>query len=230
MVIAIHQPDYIPYLGYFYKMSKADYFVFLDDVQFSNNNMHHWNKIGSPQGELRLKIPVDYHFKDLINQVRTKDELGWKKKHLELIMNQYEDTPYYGMLFPILTEFLNVTYANLAHMNIRINQRIGKEFGFTCEFVKSSDFDIQTKREERVIDLCHKLNGTVYFSGNGARAYQQESNFVKAQLKLQYTDYIPKEYTQKWSTFQSNLSVIDYIFHHGFDWERMEHLIRQKDG
>lgn len=230
MVIAIHQPDYIPYLGYFYKMSKGDYFVFLDDVQFSNNNMHHWNKIGSPLGELRLKIPVDYHFKDLINQVHTKDELGWKEKHLKLIKEQYRDTPYYGMFYPVLEELFAVTYDNLAHMNIRINQFIGKEFGFSCEFVKASDYAIVTKREERVIDLCHRLNGTIYLSGNGAKAYQQESDFNQAHLKLQYTDYIPKEYPQKWSTFQSNLSVIDYIFHCGFDWERMEYLIKQKDG
>ena len=85
MVISIHQPDYIPYLGYFYKMSQSDKFVFLDDAQYSNDNMHNWNKIKTPQGELRLKIPVENHLGDAINKVRTKDELGWREKHLKTI-------------------------------------------------------------------------------------------------------------------------------------------------
>ena len=89
MKISIHQPDYISYLGYFYKISKSDIFVFLDDAQFSNDNMHHWNRIKTPQGECRLKIPVEQHLGDPINRVRTKDELKWKQKHLKTLEMNY---------------------------------------------------------------------------------------------------------------------------------------------
>ena len=89
MVVAIHQPDYISWLGYFYKMSRSDVFVFLDDCQFSNDNMHHWNRLKTPQGSCRVKIPVEQHLGDPINRVRTRDELGWKEKHLRTVEMNY---------------------------------------------------------------------------------------------------------------------------------------------
>ena len=110
MIVSIHQPDYISYLGYFYKVSQSDAFVFLDDAQFSNDNMHHWNRIKTPQGECRLKIPVEQHLGDLINQVRTKDELKWKEKHLKTIEMNYKKAPFFEELFPQFKELLTKDY------------------------------------------------------------------------------------------------------------------------
>ena len=78
--MAIHQPDFIPYLGYFYKMYKSDIFVFLDDAQYSCSNMHNWNRIKLSNGEGRLKIPVDFSFGDPINKVKIRNNLNWKSK------------------------------------------------------------------------------------------------------------------------------------------------------
>lgn len=221
MIASIHQPDYVPYLGYFYKISRADRFVFLDDCQFSNDNMHNWNRIKTPQGECRLKIPVEHHFGDNINVVRTRDELKWKQKHLKTIEMNYLRSPYFREIFPELELLVNAEYKNIADMNIAINVWISKKFGFKAEFSRSSEMDIDSVNEERVIEICKKIGADEYISGNGARAYQKEEHFTEKGVKLTYTDYKAVKYPQLWGEFLPNMSVLDYIFNCGFDWERV---------
>jgi hypothetical protein len=217
MIISIHQPDYIPYLGYFYKIYQSEVFVFLDDVQFSNDNMHHWNRIKTPQGESRLKIPVAYTFGDKINEVKTKDKLKWKEKHLKTIVMNYSRAQYFKEIFPLYQELVSKEYPNLAEMNIAISQFICEGFGFKPRFVRSSELNIDSAKEERVIDICLALKGSTYISGNGARAYQVDEHFESKGVQLQYTDYQSLEYKQLWNEFIPNLSVIDYIFNCGFE-------------
>jgi hypothetical protein len=222
MKVSIHQPDYIPYIGYFYKMFQSDIFVFLDDAQFSNDNMHHWNRIKTPQGECRLKVPVKYNFGDNINQVITKNELKWREKHLRTMEMNYSRAKYFKDIFPDFKELIMVEYSNLAAMNMAIIRFICDNFGLKPKFVISSQMEINTVREERVIDICLALGGNTYISGNGARAYQVQEHFDERRLILKYTDYKPFEYTQLWKEFAPNMSIIDYVFNCGFDWELIQ--------
>ena len=228
MKVAIHQPDYIPYLGLFYKMWQVEKFVYLDDCQFSNVNWHHWNRIKTPQGECRLKIPVEQHLGDLINHVRTKDELGWKDKHLKTLEMNYGKTKYFDEFFKDFKELLAPTYNSIAEMNIAINTFFARKFGFNVEFSKSSDMNITTFREERVLDICNKLGATTYISGNGARAYEEEEHFTARGLKLVYTDYEAIDYPQAWGEFVPNLSVVDFICNCGYDWDLVLKKVLEK--
>lgn len=217
MIVAIHQPDYIPYLGYFYKMAKSDVFVFLDDCQFSNDNWHHWNRIKTPQGECRLKIPVQQHLGDLINEVRSKDELKWKEKHLKVLEMNYKKAKHYEEVFSFIKEKFETSYSSIAEMNIAINTDICHKLGFFPKLYCSSDLPIQTVREERVIDICKLLGGDEYLSGKGAQAYEVEEHFTEKGLKLTYTDFEVFEYHQLWGEFLPYMSTLDYLFNCGFD-------------
>lgn len=230
MVASIHQPDYISYLGYFYKISKSDVFVYLDDCQFSNDNMHHWNRVKTPQGECRLKIPVEQHLGDLITEVRTRDELGWKEKHLKTIEMNYSKAAYFKDFFPDFKEILLAGYDNLAQMNITVNNEIIRRFGFNVRIMKSSDMELDTVREERVIDIVKTVGADTYLSGNGARAYQIEEHFTDNGISLVYTDYKPITYRQLWpkAGFLPYMSVLDYIFNCGFDWEYVERAVNKQ--
>ncbi|MGF7144330.1 hypothetical protein HNQ56_002761 [Anaerotaenia torta] len=229
MRIAIHQPDYIPYIGYFYKISKADIFVYLNDAQFSNDNMHHRNNIKTPQGRKRLTIPLNYHFKDRINEVRTRDELDWKEKHLKLLAMNYQKSPYFNEIFPAIRELLLMEYDNLADMNMAINQFIISGFGLPAAVIKASELDISSKKEERILDICTALKADEYYSGLGAASYQNEENFRNRKIILTYTDYRPFLYPQQWHSFEPNLSVLDYLFNCGFDWKRIQRGIEKGD-
>ncbi|SDF15394.1 WbqC family protein [Sporomusa acidovorans] len=225
MIVSIHQPDYIPYIGYFYKISCSDVFVFLDDAQFSNDNMHHWNRIKTPQGEHRLKIPVEYKFGDPITQVRTKDELNWKEKHLKTIQMNYMKAPAFREIFPMFRELLMAHYDNLAEMNIAINQWICTGFGLRPKYYRSSDMKLLTIKEQRVIDICLAVGGKTYISGNGARAYQIEQHFSDNGVTLQYTNYHPITYKQLWKEFIPNMSILDYLFIYGFNWNHIDEAV-----
>ena len=92
--VSIHQPCYLPYLGIIYKIWRSDIFVYLDDVQYSNGYVFEWNRIKTPQGECRLKIPLEKKFGQLLTEVKPKDFLGWKEKHLKVVEMNYKRAPY----------------------------------------------------------------------------------------------------------------------------------------
>lgn len=230
MNVGIHQPDYIPWLGLFYKMYLSDVFIHLDDAQYSNEAAHNYNKIKTPQGELRLKFPVEQHMGQLINEVRPRYELKWREKHLRTLEMNYSKAKFFKDVYPELKDVYMTDYANVAELNIAINEYIAGQFGIKPKFIKSSEFGFNTKREEKVIDLCLAVGGTCYISGNGARVYQEESHFEERGLKLTYLPYKAIQYPQLWKDFIPCMSVLDYVFNCGYDWEYVLKEITKQQG
>lgn len=228
-VVAIHQPDYIPWLGFYYKMAHCDTFIYLDDAQYSNEADHNVNSIKTPQGEFRLKVPVEQHLGDLIRDVRTRDELRWKEKHLKTIRMNYGKARYFADVFPGFSEVIERHSGSIADLNIAINRFICDGFGITPDILRSSGMNCDTVREQRVIDLTLAAGGDEYLSGNGARAYQTEEHFTRQGVKLTYLKYKPIEYPQVWPKvgFLPCMSVLDYIFNCGFDWEYVEKAVEE---
>lgn len=227
MIVAIHQPDYIPWLGFYYKMAHCGTFVYLDDAQYSNEADHNVNVIKTPQGACRLKIPVEQHLGDLILNVRTKDELKWKEKHLRTLQMNYSKAPFFKELFPAYEKVIQEKYTSIAELNMSINRFICDGFSISPNIKKSSEMNISSAREERVIDICLQLNATEYLSGNGAKAYQVDEHFTQKGLKLTYLDYKPIVYPQLWGEFLPCMSVLDYIFNCGFDWQYVEQAVNK---
>lgn len=229
MIVSIHQPDYIPWLGFYYKVAHSDIFVYLDDAQYSNEADHNVNSIKTPQGRFRLKVPVEQHLGDLIKDVRTKDELGWKEKHLKTIRMNYSKAPYFDSVYTGIEDVLINHEGSISDLNIALNAFLFKEFKFTTKVLKSSELSISSFREKRVIDICLKLGASEYLSGNGARVYQNESHFTDKGLKLTYLDYKPIEYKQVWAKvgFIPCLSVLDYVFNCGFNWNYIEEEVKK---
>ena len=227
MICAIHQPDYIPWLGLYYKIAHSDVFVYLDDAQYSNEADHNVNTIKTSNGAFRLKVPVEQHLGDLICNVRSRDELKWKDKHLKTLQMNYSKADYFKDIFPAFSEVIMQKYQSLAELNMAINRFICDGFGIHTKILKSSDMDISTLREERVIDICKAVGADEYLSGNGARVYQSEEDFNQNGLKLTYMSYQPIEYKQLWKEFLPCMSVLDYLFNCGFDWAYVEESVRR---
>ncbi|MBE0675147.1 MAG: WbqC family protein [Bacteroidales bacterium] len=218
LVVGIHQPNYIPWLGYFYKIFMSDIFVFHDDVQFSKKGMHNYSYIQTANGLFRLKIPVRESHGDLINEVITKDEFNWKKDHLKIIKENYCNAPHFEEVFIDYKDVINRQYDNLSQMNITIISFICQKLGISLNSRIASDFRLQTRKEEKVIDLVAALNGSVYFSGTGASSYQDENNFLARGIRLVYSDFVPFKYPQRFEPFNSNVSIIDYLMNCGYNW------------
>jgi hypothetical protein len=224
MTAAIHQPDYIPYLGFFYKIFRCDIFIFLDDAQFSTSGGHDSNLIKTPQGALKLKIPVFQTLGDRINEVATKDSLNWKQRHLDAVRLNYKKAPHFDRVFDVYGQLLSVKYGGIAQLNEAMTLRFCKEAGIERKFMKSSELGLNSKREERVIDICKAAGCDSYFSGGGAAAYQSQAHFLQNGTRLVYSDYRPFAYPQLWGGFIENLSALDYFFNCGFDFDLLERL------
>lgn len=220
-IISIHQPNFIPWLGYFYKIYQSDVFVFLDDVQFSNQGMHNYHYIKTSQGSFRLKIPVHKHFRDHINQVRINYDLDWKQKHLKTFSANYRRSPYFDEVYSDLEHFYSIYFPNIAVFNSEIIAFICRKLGIVTRFINSSDLNIDTLREQKIIDICMALEGSTYYSGTGARAYQNEENFKENGLELRYSSFKVFEYPQLWDGFQSNVTIIDYLMNCGYNWDQV---------
>lgn len=217
--IAIHQPNYLPWLGYFYKIHQSDVFVFLDDVQFSNKGMHNYTYLKTSNGPFRLKYPVNQKFGDNINQVSSKDQINWKKKHLDTIAVNYKKAPFFEEIFEGYKNILEKQYKNIVDLNISFIRFYANKLGITAEFVRSSELNIASNRTEKIIDVCKVLNGNIYYSGTGAKAYQKKEAFDLQGIELRYSVFSPVQYPQLWKDFQSNVSVLDYLMNCGYDFE-----------
>lgn len=217
--IAIHQPNYVPWLGYFYKIHMADYFVFLDDAQFSNTGLHNYHFLKSRNGPMRMRIPVIQTMGNKINEVRINNDLDWREKHFNLIKEYYGQADYFEEVFPDFKYLISINHRLLVDLNISIIKYICKKLGIETRFINSSDLNISSGKEEKIIDICKKLEGEVYLSGTGARAYQNEESFNRNGIRLKYLEYKVLQYKQQYQDFQSNVSVLDYLANCGYKWD-----------
>jgi len=216
MVISIHQPNYIPWIGYFYKIAKSDVFVFLDDVQYEKNGFTDRNRIKTPQGELYLKIPVqiENHLQK-INQTSIREALGWREKHLKSIDMNYRKSKYYQEIFPLVEDILSVTGSNLAEFNSQVVSKILKVLDINTPCIIAHELNISATGTMRLVEIVKQLGGSTYLSGKGGSKYQDEELFRDNSIQLSYSNFIPPIYRQCWGEFIPNLSILDYLFNNG---------------
>ena len=220
-VIGIHQPNYLPWLGYFYKIFQSDIFIFLDDAQYSNEGMHNYTYIKTQVGSFRLKYPVLQSLGDKINMVRAKDELGWKAKHLRILESNYCNAACFKEIFNDYRMLIMREYTDIVSLNISFIEFFSAKLGIGAEFMKSSDLGINLPKSEKIFAICKELGGSIYYSGTGAKSYQKEEDFGSAGIELRYSVFKPFQYPQLGQGFQSNVTALDYFMNCGYDWDRV---------
>lgn len=214
MRVGIHQPNYIPWGGYFYKILKSDVFIFLDDVQYTKNSLINRNQIKTSGGVSWLTVPVNASITDAIREVRFAGG-HWKDKHIKTLEMNYKKAACYAQYADGLFEIIKAEPDNLARMNMSLIRHIAKVLGATCEFVLSSEHPSQQQSDDRLIELLNLVGGDAYLSGKGGASYQSEEKFAASGIRLEYTSYTQQEYPQRWGVFESNMSIVDILFNCG---------------
>lgn len=218
MTISIHQPNFIPWIGYFFKIYKSDTFVILDNVQFTKNGFTNRNRIKTPQGENWLTLPIIQSGK--FGQNITECVIFNKKIHTKKILNSlhgnYKKTNYFDNYFDKISGILNEPGDNLCQLNIRLIEWIVSELEIKTKIVTASALDnIEGESTERLVSICRKLNGTKYLAGLGAKKYQEDELFSRNTIEIINTPFKYPNYQQMWGEFIPNLSVIDVLFNCG---------------
>jgi len=216
MILSIHQPQYLPWLGYFEKIDRSEIFVFLDNVQFKKNEWQNRNRIKTAMGNQWLTVPVIHKFPQKIVDVEINDTVSWERKHLNALSTNYSKAPFYDEHIPVFQSLFSQEWKRLVDINIYVIEYISKALGLTDkQFVKASDLDLKEGNTERLVDICKQLGADVYLSGKDGANYLDISLFKKENINVIFQDYKHPSYSQLYSEFEPFLSIIDLMLNCG---------------
>ena len=215
MIVFVHQPEYIPWLGFFDKLARCDTFVIYDDAQFQHGGFHNRNRIRTNQRWEWLTVPIKHGHPQTIKSVKISGN-QWKSKHLNIISQNYEKTPYFKEIFPIIREAIDFEHELLIGLNLHLIKVIAEILDIKVNMVRSSEFAYLGKeKNEKLVSMCKHMGADTYLSGSGGRAYVNEDMFIEAKINIQWHNYDHPTYKQRFDGFQPNMSIIDLLFNTG---------------
>lgn len=213
-VVAIHQPNYLPWLGYFHKILKADVFVFLDDAQFPKGSYTNRTRIGPIGGPRWLTVPVSVRLGDPINAVSAVGD--WRETHVRVLHAAYRSAERFAETWAWFEPMIRACPDGIASGNRFLIERIAERLGIKSRIEVASAHDVATTSTDRLIALANKFGPSpVYLSGKGGAKYQDETLFPANGITLEYTAFKPPAYAQWGGDFAPGLSVADALFHVG---------------
>jgi len=216
MIVAAHQPQYLPWLGYFDKIDRADIFVLLDNVQFKKNEWQNRNKIKTAQGWQWLTVPVMYKYPQLINEVTINNRVNWQHKQRQAMVSNYRKAPYYDMLEGFFKDIFSSSWQLISQLNIEAVKRLTAILGIdTPLYVASELGDFPQDPDERLIAITKHFGSDAYLAGAGGREYMDLDRYDKSGIKVVFQDFKHPVYSQLFGGFEPFMSVIDLIFNHG---------------
>jgi WbqC-like protein family len=214
--IAIMQPTYLPWLGYFDLIKTVDTFVIYDHVQFEKQSWQQRNRIRTKDGELMLTLAVKHGagLERAIKDVEIDYSRNITKKHLTTLTLNYAKAVNYKKLIDELHDIYSADHQKLIELNMALIRWGMTQLKIEKEIVFSSTLDIKGQKVEALIDVCQKLDATHYHSPIGSKGYIDENNlFEKFGIELSYQHYTPPHYQQlNYKDHISHLSFVDFLF------------------
>lgn len=227
MIIAGHQPEYMPYLGFFYKIAKADKFIFVDHVQFQRKGLkkeffQNRNRIRTAPGSngfTWMTVPIlsgSLRFQK-IYEIKIDNSTGWAEKHWKTIFLNYKKAPFFNLYEDFFRKLYEKKWDMLADLNEAIILYILKELKIEKPIFRSSDYDFKDQKTDLLVEMCKEFNADTYLSGVGAKVigYVEDDKFEANNLKHIFSDFKHPVYPQKYKPFVPNMSVIDLLFNCG---------------
>ncbi len=217
MICAIHQPQYMPWLGYFDKIDIADVFVILDNVQYKKNEWQNRNRIKTSQGPQWITAPVLYKYPGRICEVGINNKIDWRRKHLQALITNYNKAPFFAEYKPLFEDILNSEWGLLSELNIYVIKQLIDALGIKTEALTASDFSLDNDPTGRLVDMCKQIKADQYLSGKDGVKYMDIDKFKDAGIELVFQDFDHPVYNQLYGKFEPFLSIIDLLFNHGKD-------------
>jgi len=220
MRIAIMQPTYIPWAGYFNLISQADTFVFLDDVQFAAGSWQQRNRIVFNGEAHMLSVPalVKGRAEQLIRDVRTDETQKWRQKHLSILRQAYSRHPHGKSAVELVERILKQSTQSLAEINIGLIDEFCRGMGIPLTRICSSSLATGGRKSARVLEICRNFHADTYLSAAGSREYIEEEGLLSAaDLRVLYQNFVPAPYPQLGAAeFVSHMSIVDIVANSGF--------------
>lgn len=207
MILSAHQPNFLPHLGFFYKMYMSDVFAISDDVQYSKRGFQNYNFVCENGERKKITVPVSFNTGDAIKDIKLSDWSYYKTKLNKRLKSDYFRSPHFRTLYPLFEAIFDKDYNSLCELNVALIEVFVQIFGIQCEIIFESSLGITGDTPtDQIVDLCKKTGCKTYLSGTGAIDYLDTQCLEKNDIELLWSGYEPVNYSSV-----PNVSALDYV-------------------
>jgi hypothetical protein len=213
-VLAAHQPNYAPYLGFLHKAAHADVFVVQDDLKYIKNDFGNRNRVQSEDSWRWLTIPLHANNTSLFNTA-TAANPGWKAEHANILRSKYRTAAHSAALAEVVELIAAEKSDVLSEVALSLMHHLFTKFQVDVPVVVQSDLGLPgfENPNSRLIALCERFECDVYISGLGGRAYIDEEQWATSGIRLEWSDYEARPYDRGSAPWLPNLSALDAVAH-----------------
>lgn len=204
--VFIHQPDFLPWKGFFQKLNKCQLFVVLDDVQFNRRGWINRDKIMINNKPCWITIPVKNkgNFKELIKNIQIDYKNEWMDKFFKNLEYNYKKTPYFQLHYNNIKKIVDKKHKYLINLNMELIKYVMNYFNLGNDIIFSSNLLIKEKKEFKILEILKQTNATNYITGMGSKDYLDENLLSQNNIKT--------EYLKNNNNLDDNLSILHYLF------------------
>lgn len=220
-VIAIHQPNYLPWPGFFYKMYRCDTFVFLDHVKLNKRGYTRRTNIADAEhvsGKILLTIPLLKHSDySKINELSIDHSKNWAHNHLQRIYRYYLHFPHFKEAYPLIENLFqhSTRFSKLSEWNIYLIEEISAYIGILRQCLNSSVLDPQRQKNEMNAEIVKLMGGTHYLCGEGAKdSYFNKNEFEDLNIQCLYSNLLGylEQHPYRPDPIACKTSMLDMLF------------------
>jgi len=219
VTVCIHQPDFVPWLGFFHKLTIADVYIVLDDVQFIRRGWHHRDRIKTSSGAQWLTIPIRKkgNFHQLIRDTEIDNDTDWRRAHLATLRANYARAPHFDVYMPLFEGAYARPHRRLIDFNMELLHMLNDALGVDIEVRFSSEMghDPASRQSDLLVELVRLANGKAYLTGQGSTEYLDQAAFNSANIDVQWQSFTHPVYPQLHGAFIPNLSAVDALMNVG---------------
>jgi WbqC-like protein len=220
LTVAVHQPNYIPWLGYFHKLAACDVFIYLDAVQFPRGqSFGARNRIKTPNGVSFLTVPVSApkgrKGKATYREIEFA-EPRWREKHLKTVEMSYARASHFEEVFDLYGRGLEAG-STPVEVNVALVEVFADYLGIETKRVLLSELLPEFGRKtDLILDVCKAIGAETYLSGaGGGKDYTDEELLADEGVSVRYDEFEPTSYPQLWGDFEPSLSALDALMNCG---------------
>lgn len=220
MKVTIHQPEHMPWLGFFHKISVADVYIVLDNVQYRRRYFQNRNKIRTNKGWQWIIAPIEKSDRDslLIKDVRIfREEVKCREKNTQSIYSCYSKAPYFETYWEDFEKIYSRDYQLLIDLNLDLLHFFFAKLDIKPNIISASSLGVEGEKGDLMLNLCKAVGATTYISGISGREYLDAEQFQTNNIELVFQKFHHPIYRQLYEPFISCMSTIDLLFNHGLD-------------
>jgi hypothetical protein len=218
MIVTIHQPEHLPWLGFFHKLAQADCLIVLDTVQYRRRYFQNRNRIRTSTGSQWLTVPLQAGPRDMtrICDVRiARDDHRWLRKNLAAIQANCGHAPHFADHWPAFRAAYEAPPEYLADYNVRLIRFLMAALDIDRPLISASELNAGGRKGDLMLALCRAVGATHYHSGISGRDYLDQAAFAAAGIKLTYQEFHHPIYPQVYEPFEPCMSALDLVFNCG---------------